>query len=55
MSRAVDIDQATARTAKANVSFGGLSANAFWRNKIKVDTKLDVYKVVVLQTLLYVR
>ena len=54
LSRAVHIDdEITARIAKASVTFGRLRANVWERNGIKLDTKLKVYKVVVLPTLLY--
>ena len=49
LSRAVHIDDdVTARIAKASVAF----ANVWQRNGIKLDTKLKVYKAVVLPTLL---
>ena len=44
-------DDVTARIAKASVSFG----NIWERNGIKLDTRLKVYKALVLPTLLYVR
>ena len=54
LSRAVHIDdEITARIAKASVAFGRLRANVWERNRIKLDTKLKVYKAVVLPTLLY--
>ena len=54
LSRAVHIDdEITARIAKASVAFGRLRANVWERNGIKLDTKLKVYKAVVLPTLLY--
>ena len=54
LSRAVHIDdEVTARIAKASVAFGRLRANVCERNGIKLDTKLKVYKAVVLSTLLY--
>ena len=43
----------TARIAKASVAFGRLRANVWERNGIKLNTKLKVYKAVVLPTLLY--
>ena len=53
LSRAVHIDdEVTARIAKASVAFERLRANVWERNGIKLDTKLKVYKVVVLPTLL---
>ena len=54
LSTAVHIDdEVTARIAKASVAFGRLRANVWERNGIKLDTKLKVYKAVVLPTLLY--
>ena len=54
LSRAVHIDdEVTARTAKASVAFGRLRTNVWERNGIRLDTKLKVYKAVVLSTLLY--
>ena len=54
LSRAVQIDdEVTARTAKASVAFGRLRTNVWERNGIRLDTKLIVYKAVVLLTLLY--
>ena len=54
LSRAVYIDdEVTARTAKASVAFGRLRTNVWERNGIRLDTKLKVYKAVVLPTLLY--
>ena len=53
-SRAVHIDgEVTARTAKASVAFGRHRTNVWERNGIRLDTKLKVYKAVVLLTLLY--
>ena len=53
-SKVVHIDdEVTARIAKASVAFGRLRANVLERNGIKLDTKLKVYKAVVLPTLLY--
>ena len=46
-------DEVTARTAKASVAFGRLRTNVWERNGIRLDTKLKVYKAVVLPTLLY--
>ena len=52
LSRAVHIDdEVTARTAKASVAFGRLRINVWDRNGL--DTRLKVYKAVVLPTLLY--
>ena len=54
LSRAVHIDgEVTARTAKASVAFDRLGTNVWEQNGIRVDTKLKVYKAVVLPTLLY--
>ena len=54
LSRTVHIDdEVTARTAKASVAFGRLRINIWERNGIRLDTKLKVYKAVVLPTLLY--
>ena len=54
LSRAVHIDdEVTARTAKASVAFGRLRTNVWERNGIRLDTKLKVYKAVVLPALLY--
>ena len=54
LSRAVHIDaEVTARAAKASVAFGRLRTNVWERNGITLDTKLKVYKAVVLPTLLY--
>ena len=46
-------DEVTARTAKASVAFCRLRLNVWERNGIRLDTKLRVYKDVVLPTLLY--
>ena len=46
-------DEVTVSIAKASVAFGRLRANVWERNGIKIDTKLKVYKGVVLPTLLY--
>ena len=54
LSRAVHIDdEVTSRTAKASVAFGRLRTNVWERKGIRLDTKLQVYKAVVLPTLLY--
>ena len=54
LSRAVHIyDEVTVRIANASVAFGRLRANVWERNGIKLDTKLKVYKALVLPTLLY--
>ena len=56
LSRAVHIyDEVTAITAKASVAFGIFRTNVWERNGIRLDTKLKVYKAVVLPTLLYAR
>ena len=55
LSRAVHIDdEVTARSAKASVAFSRLHGNVWDRRGIRLDTKLKVYKAVVLPTLLYV-
>ena len=46
-------DEVTARTAKASAAFGRLRTNFWEQNEIRLDTKLKVYKAVVLPTLLY--
>ena len=46
-------DEVTARTAKASVAFGRLRSNVWERNGIRLDTKLKVYKAVVLSSLIY--
>ena len=46
-------DEVTARIEKASVAFGRVCANVWERNGNKLDTKLKVYKTVVLSTLLY--
>ena len=52
LSRAVHIDdEVTARTVEASVAFGRLRTNVWER--IRLDTKLKVYKAVELPTLLY--
>ena len=54
LSRAVHIDdEVIARTAKASEAFGRLRTNVWERNGIRLDTKLKVYKAVVLPNLLY--
>ena len=53
LSRAVHTDDVTVRIAKASLAFGRLRANVWERNGIKLDTKLKVYKAVVLPTLLH--
>ena len=54
LSRAVHIDDVvTARIANSSVAFGRRRANVWERTEIKLDTKLKVYKAMVLPTLLY--
>ena len=54
-SRVVHIDdEVNARTAKASTAFGRLRGSVWDRSGIRLDTKLKVYKAVVLPTLLYV-
>ena len=55
LSRAVHIDdEVTSGISKASVAFGRLRVNVWKRNgMMKLDTKLKVYKAVVLPTLLY--
>ena len=54
LSRAVHIDdEVTARAVKASVAFDRLRTNVWERNRIRLDTKLKVYKAVELPTLLY--
>ena len=54
LSRVVHIDdEVNARTAKASAAFGRLHGSVWYRNRIRLDTKLKVYKAVVLPTLLY--
>ena len=45
-------DEVSTRTAKASVAFGILRGNAYERNGIRLDTKLKVYKAVVLPALI---
>ena len=53
-SRIVRIDdEVNARIAKANAAFGRLRGSVWDRSRIRLDTKLKVYKAVVLPTLLY--
>ena len=52
--RVLHIDgEVTARTAKVRVAFGRFRTNLWERNRIRLDTKLKVYKAVVLPILLY--
>ena len=54
LSRVVQIDdEANARIAKANAAFGQLRGSIWDRSGIRLDTKLKVYRSVVLPTLLY--
>ena len=54
LSRAVHIDdEANARIAKASAAFGRLQGSIWDRSGIRLDTKLKVYRSVVLPTLLY--
>ena len=46
-------DDVNARIAKASAAFGRLPGSVWDRSGIRLDTKLKVYKAVVLQTLLY--
>ena len=53
-SRVVHIDdEVKARIAKASAAFGRLRGSVWARSGIRLDTKLKVYKAVVLPTLLY--
>ena len=54
LSRVVHIDdQVNARIAKASAAFGRLRGSIWDRSGIRLDTKLKVYRSVVLATLLY--
>ena len=54
LSRVVHIDdEVSARIAKASVAFGRLSGSVWDRSGIRLDTKLKLYKAVMLPTLLY--
>ena len=54
LSRVVHIDdEVNARIAKASAAFGRLHGSVWDRSGIRLDTKLKVYKAVVLPTLLY--
>ena len=46
-------DEVNARIAKANTAFGRLRGSVWDQSGIRLDTKLKVYKAVVLPTLLY--
>ena len=54
LSRVVHIDdEVNARIAKASAAFGRLRGSIWNRSGIRLDTKLNVYRAVVLPTLLY--
>ena len=54
LSRVVHIDdEVNARIAKASAAFGRLRGSVWDRSGIRLDTKLKVYKAVVLPALLY--
>ena len=54
LSRAVHIDdEVNARIAKASAAFSRLRGSIWDRSGIRLDTKLKVYRSVVLPTLLY--
>ena len=54
LSRVVHIDdEANVRIAKASAAFGRLRGSIWDRSGIRLDTKLKVYKAVVLPTLFY--
>ena len=54
LSRVVHIDdEVNARTAKASAEFGRLRGSIWDRSGIRLDSKLKLYKAVVLPTLLY--
>ena len=54
LSRVVHIDdEVNARIAKVSAAFGRLHGSIWDRSGIRLDTKLKVYKSVVLPTLLY--
>ena len=54
LSRVVRIDdEVNARIAKASAAFGRLCGSIWDRSGIRLDTKLKVYRSVVLPTLLY--
>ena len=46
-------DEINARIAKASAAFGRLRGSVWIRSRIRLDTKLKVYRAVVLPTLLY--
>ena len=54
LSRVVHIDhEVNARIAKASAAFGRLRGSIWGRSGIRLGTKLEVYRSVVLPTLLY--
>ena len=53
LSRVVHIDEVNTRIAKASAAFGRLCGSIWDRSGIRLDTKLKVYRSVVLPTLLY--
>ena len=53
LSGVVHIDEVNARIAKASAAFGRLRGSIWDRSGIRLDTKLKVYRSVVLPTLLY--
>ena len=54
LSRVVHIDdEVNARIAKASTAFGQLNGSIWDRSGIRLDTKLKVYRSLVLPTLLY--
>ena len=54
LSRVVHIDdEVNARIAKASAAFGRLRGSIWDRSEIRLDTKLKVYRSVVLQNLYY--
>ena len=54
VSRVVHIDdEVNARTVKASAAFGRLRGSIWDRSGIRLDTKLKVYRLVVLPTLLF--
>ena len=56
LSRVVHIDdEVNARIAKASATFGRLRGSVWDRSGIGLDTKLKVYRAVVLPTLIYAR
>ena len=54
LSRVMHIDdEVNARIAKDSAAFGRLYGSVLGRSGIRLDTKLNIYKAVVLPTLLY--